>query len=46
MELLKKFLNGKAPDTAGGAHEDLEMWSKVRELGALCTHLDDTLPRH
>ena len=46
MELLRKFLSGKAPDTAGGAHEDLEMWSKLRDLGALCSHLDDSLPRH
>ncbi len=46
MELLKKFLNGNVPDTAGGAHEDLGLWSKVRDLGALCSHLDDTLSRH
>jgi glutamyl-tRNA reductase len=45
MELLKKFLNGTAPDAAGATGEDPEMWSKVRALGALCNHLEDEIPR-
>ncbi|TAM83900.1 MAG: glutamyl-tRNA reductase [Acidobacteria bacterium] len=40
MELLKKFLDGAAPEAGGQEHAELEMWSKVRALSAFCAHFD------
>lgn len=41
MELLKEFLNGTVPETAKCVRDDPEMWSKLRDLEALCVSLVD-----
>jgi glutamyl-tRNA reductase len=46
LELLKKFLDGPAPETGGNGHVPLEMWSKVRALSAFCTYFSDDLGKH
>ncbi len=43
MELLKKFLNGSMQDGASAVHEESEIWSRIEDLSALCTALDQKL---
>lgn len=40
MELLEKFLNGSKSEPANCVQDDAEMWSRLRDLSALCSALD------